>query len=76
MARPTQPIDQSTLRGQIGARIRARRLRCKLSVAEAAARAGMAVPTWYHAESGRSLSLDRLAAIAAALGCALRALLP
>ncbi len=76
MPRPPKDLDQSTFIGQVGARIRARRVRRKLSVEEAAAAAGAAVPSWYHWECGTRLRLESLPAIAAALGCQPRALLP
>jgi len=76
MARPTKPVDQSTFAGQVGARIRARRWRQKLTVQAAAELAGMPAPTWYHCEDGRHLALDRLPAIAAALECTVRSLIP
>jgi len=76
MSRPANPTNQSTYAGQVGARIRDRRERMRLSVEEAAAAAGVAAPTWYHWESGLRSPMDRLPAIAAALGCKPRALLP
>lgn len=76
MARPLKEIDESDLPGQIGARIRAQRLKLKLSVDEAAKRAGVSPPGWYHWEKGEALPLARLRAIARALGCTMRSLLP
>jgi transcriptional regulator with XRE-family HTH domain len=76
MARPPSPIDDSTFVGQIAAEIRRRREKKKLTVEQAAAAAGAPVQTWYHWEKGRHLPLDRLPAIAQALGCKVRALIP
>jgi len=76
MSRPPKKPDTSTLSGCVGAIIRERRIKKRLTVAEAAERAGCAAPTWYHWETGRGLSLDALPAIAAALGCKPRTLLP
>ena len=75
MARPLKEIDEGELPGQVGARIRARRLKLKLSVGEAASRAGVSKPGWYHWEKGESLPLGKLRAIAKALGCTMRSLL-
>lgn len=69
-----EPPD--TFVGRIGQRIRTRRERKKLTVESAAAAAGVAVPTWYHWEAGRHLQVDRLPAIAAALSCKVRDLVP
>lgn len=76
MARPAKPQDESTFQGQIGAEIRRRREKAKLSAADAAAAAEVPLPTWYHWEAGRHLPLERLPAIAAALGCKVRQLIP
>ena len=69
-------IDTTTLQGKIAAEIRRRREKKKLSVADAAAAAGVPEQTWYRWEQGRSIPLDSLPAIARALGCTLRQLLP
>ena len=74
--RPPEPIDESSFPGQVGARIRARRERLKLTVPKAAERAGSNEQTWYNWEVGRHLPLDRLPAIAEALGCKVRTLIP
>ena len=74
--RPPEPIDESSFPGQVGARIRARRTRLKLSVATVAERCGVPPATWYNWEVGRHLPLDRLPAIAEALGCKVRTLIP
>jgi transcriptional regulator with XRE-family HTH domain len=76
MARPLKEIDEGELPGQVGARIRARRLKLKMSVAKAAGLAGVSQPGWYHWEKGESLPLAKLPAIAKALGCSMRSLLP
>jgi transcriptional regulator with XRE-family HTH domain len=67
---------QDSFVGRIGQRIRTRRERRKLSVADAATAAGVSEPAWYHWEAGRHLQVDRLPAIAAALACKIRALIP
>lgn len=74
--RPAHDPDTSTFLGQIGAEIRRRRERKKLSVADAAAAAGVPAPTWYRWEAGKGLTLERLPAVAEALGCKVRQLLP
>jgi len=76
MARPLKQQNETTYSGRVGAIIRRRRLRKKLTVEQAADRAGMPTSTWYHAEAGRHLTLQRLPAIAEALGCKPRSLLP
>lgn len=76
MGRPAKEIDQSTYRGQVCARIRARREKLKLSGEEAAARAGVPKPTWFHWERGDRLPLEALPTIAAALRTTPRKLLP
>lgn len=76
MARPPKEQDVGTFAGRVGAEIRRRRVRRKLSVDQAAAAAGMPAKTWYHCESGRHLTLARLPAIAAALDCRAGQLLP
>jgi transcriptional regulator with XRE-family HTH domain len=77
MTRPPKPSDTSTYAGRFGAALRARRERKRLSVAEAASKAGCAASTWYHWEKAERLpSLDDLPAIAAALKCKPAALLP
>jgi transcriptional regulator with XRE-family HTH domain len=76
MARPLNAIDESDLPGQVGARIRARRLKLKLSVEEAAERAGVSTPGWYHWEKGERMPLSALRTAAEALGCKMRSLLP
>jgi transcriptional regulator with XRE-family HTH domain len=77
MARPAKPIDASTLSGRIGGEVRRRRERAKLTVEQAAEKAGCPPATWYNWESGRfDLPVSRLPAIAAALGCQARDLVP
>ena len=73
--KPVSP-DTSTFRGRIGEIIRRRRMRKKLSVEDAAAATGKPAQTWYNWERGRVLSIDALPAIAAALECTPRQLLP
>lgn len=77
MGRPTNQPDAGTFTGQVAAEIRRRRLAMKVSAEKAAAAAGVPVQTWYNWERGRHApGLDRLPAIAAALGCAPRDLVP
>jgi transcriptional regulator with XRE-family HTH domain len=76
MPRPQKPIDTSTFRGQIAARIRERRSKLKLTGEQAAERAGVPVQTWYHWEQGYRLPLDELPRIAQALKTKPRKLLP
>jgi transcriptional regulator with XRE-family HTH domain len=76
MSRPQKPIDESTFRGQVAARIRARRLKLKLTGEQAAGRADTPVQTWYHWETGYRLPLDELPRIAQALKTTPRKLLP
>lgn len=64
-----------TFAGQVGAEIRRRREQKKLSVEQAAGRAGVPVQTWYKYEKG-ILVLNRLPAIAKALGCKARQIIP
>ena len=72
---PKEP-DRTTFIGQIAAEIRTRRMKKKLSVEAAAAAGDMPVPTWYRRENGRGLTLESLPAIAAALGCQAKDLIP
>lgn len=76
MSRTPKDLDTSTFTGQVAAQIRARRVRGKKTPDEAAAAAGVPVQTWYNWERGRHLPLAALPAIAAALGCRPRMLLP
>jgi transcriptional regulator with XRE-family HTH domain len=77
MPRPTKDPDLTTFVGRFGAELRRRRERKKLSVEETAAAAGVPAPTWYAWESGRyAPGLDKLPAIAAALSCSARQLIP
>ena len=68
--------DVTTFVGRIAAEIRRRRLRKKLNVEQAAAAAGVPAQTWYHWEQAHSLPLASLPAIAAAVGCTPRDLVP
>jgi transcriptional regulator with XRE-family HTH domain len=74
--RPSKPQNETLFAGRVGAIIRRKRVQRKLSVEQAAELAGVAAPTWYHWEAGRHLPLERLPAIAAALKCSVRTLLP
>ena len=67
--RPAKDVAQDTFCGQVAARIRLRRKRKKISAEDAAAAAGVPAPTWYRWESGGTIPLEALPAIAAALGC-------
>jgi transcriptional regulator with XRE-family HTH domain len=72
---PKEP-DQTTFVGRIAAEIRRRRVKKKLTVEAAAAAGDVPAPTWYRRENGRGLTLESLPAIAAALGCQARDLIP
>lgn len=72
---PSQTPAPKTFAGQVGAEIRRRREQKKLSVDECARRSGVPVPTWYHFEKGR-FQLERLPAIAKALRCSPREVIP
>lgn len=72
---PAQTPAPKSFAGKVGAEIRRRREAKKLSAEEAARKAGVPLPTWYHFEKGR-LQLERLPAIAKALGCSVRAIIP
>lgn len=76
MGRPARELAPTNFHGRVGAEIRKRRERAKLTVQAAAAAAGASEPAWYHWEAGRHLNLARLPAIAAALGCKVRQLIP
>lgn len=77
MPRPTKDPDVTTFIGRFGAELRRRRERKKFAVEEAAAAAGVPAPTWYAWEAGRyAPPIEKLPAIAAALGCSVRLLLP
>lgn len=74
MPRPqTEPPD--TFAGRIGAEIRRRREQKNFTVEDAARRARVPVQSWYNFEKGKLL-LERLPAIAKALGCKVRLLIP
>ena len=75
MGRPPKSLEPRTYAERVGAVIREKRTKRRLSVADAAGRAGVPEPTWYHFEAG-IVTLDRLPAIAAALSCSPRSLLP
>lgn len=74
--RPRAEADESTFAGRVAAEIRRRRLAKNLSAEEAAASAAVPVQTWYNWERGRHLPLDALPAVAKALKCKVRALIP
>ena len=74
--RPAKEPDRSTFVGQVAAEIRRRRLERFDSAEEAARIAGVPVQTWYHWEQGTPMPLDKLPAIAKAVGCRPRDLLP
>jgi DNA-binding transcriptional regulator YiaG len=76
MPRTAHEPDTSTYKGRVAAQIRRRRERAKLSVAEAAQRAGVPVQTWYHWEQGRTLPVEALATVARALRCQPKHLVP
>lgn len=74
--RPPKNIEPATFSERVGAGLRRRRERLKLTVDDAAGRAGVAAITWYHFEAGKDLRLAHLPAVAKALRCKVRALLP
>lgn len=74
--RRPSPIDTSSYRGRIAARIRGERVARKLRVKVAAARAKVPTATWYNWETGRRLPIAALPRVAAALGCRVADLLP
>lgn len=74
--RPQKPVESDTFAASIGRLIRATREKKGLSVEACAAAAEVSPPTWYHFESGRSIGLDKLPRIAAALGVKVRAIIP
>ena len=76
LGRPQKPVESETFAAQIGKIIRATRERKKLTVEQCAEAANVSAPTWYHFESGRSIGLDKLPRIAAALGVKVRAIVP
>jgi len=77
MPRPTNEPDKKTFAGRLAARIRERRLALELTGEEAAKRASVPVQTWYNWERGRFVpGVDRLPAIARALGWKVREVLP
>lgn len=74
--RHAKPQDLTKFSGRVGAEIRRRRERAKLTGEEAAALAGASKPAWHHWEAGRHLPLERLPDIARALRCKVRQLIP
>ena len=75
--RPPKTIDESTYAGRFAARLRLLRTKNKLAVEEVAAAIGVESYVWYKWEDGRrEPSIDQFPAIAAALGCKPRQLLP
>lgn len=74
--RPATLPDIDTFAGAIGAEIRRRRERKRLSVPDVAAAVGSLPSSWYQWERGLHLPLERLPAIAKALGCSPRDLMP
>jgi transcriptional regulator with XRE-family HTH domain len=71
-----KPLDPKTYAEQIGARIRRFREKKGLPQSSVAIRAGIATASWCDYEKGRQMPLNRLPAVARALGCKPRALLP
>jgi len=75
--RPPKPINEKTFIGAMAAAIRARRVKAGLSVDEACARAKITTAAWYDWESARNaVPVRTLPAIARALGCKAKALVP
>jgi transcriptional regulator with XRE-family HTH domain len=70
-------LDESTAAGRLGAAIRRARLAVGLSVAHAAANAGVRRSRWYDWEQGRCVAPTLLlGTICEVLGCAVEDLLP
>ncbi len=69
-------VDSDAFLVAVGALIRETRVSKGLSAVQCAKAANVARPTWYHFESGRSIGLDKLPHIAAALGVKAFELLP
>jgi transcriptional regulator with XRE-family HTH domain len=65
--RPPKAVDTDKFAACIGVNIRRIREKKGLTVEQCATAAGVAAPTWYHFESGRSIGLDKLPLIAKAL---------
>ena len=77
MARTPKEPDLATFVGRAGAMIRRRRSAARLTVEEAAQRAGVPPTTWYRWEKGENLPrMDRLPEIARALNCTPKQLVP
>ena len=74
--RPANPVDTTTFAGRLGANIRARRLRRKLSTIACARAAGVSHSTWCRWETGDLPAMLHLDAIAAVLRCRPKDLLP
>jgi DNA-binding XRE family transcriptional regulator len=69
-------VDSDAFLAAVGALIRETRVSKGLSAVQCAKAANVARPTWYHFESGRSIGLDKLPHIAAALGVKVGKLIP
>lgn len=75
--RPRGEPDQATFVGRLAAVIRTRRERAKLTPAEVCKRLKIGASTYYRWESGeRPPRTEDLPALAAALGCTVRQLMP
>ena len=74
--RPSKPVEEDPFAAGIGRIIRETRDRKGLTVEHCETAANVAVPTWYHFERGRSIGLDKLPHIAAALGVKVAKLIP
>lgn len=74
--RPQKPVESETFAAQIGRIIRATRERKGLTVEHCAEAAEVSIPAWYHFESGRSIGLDKLPRISAALNVKVRSIIP
>lgn len=73
--RPQRETAPTTFAERVGALVRHTREKKSKTAAEAAHAADVPLATWYHYEAGR-ITLESLPRIAAALGCAVKALIP
>jgi transcriptional regulator with XRE-family HTH domain len=75
--RKAKAIEGDDLSSRLAVEVRRRREKRGLSVEKAASLAGMSVAAWYDLEAHRRQpAISKLPAIAEALGCRPRALLP
>lgn len=75
--RPRAEVDESTYAGRFAAGLRRRRDKAGLLLADVAREVNVATVTVYQWEAGsRSPRIEDLPALAKALGCSVRALMP